>query len=376
MKKRLTIVLVATTAHTINAFMLNNIKKLSKHYNLLIFCNNVLTLKKLLPEDVLLYDINFKRKPNLIIDLITFLKLLWLLIKNKPHLTISISPKAGFITAISSFISRVPHRIHWFTGQVWVKKKGFIRKFYKFLDHIIFNISHHVLVDSHSQRKFLLLNNIISKNRSTVLLNGSVGGVNIKKFKYKISNRNNLRKKLKISKDIFTFLYLGRINRDKGIIELIEAFTRVEKIYKPVRLVLVGPIEDFYINNLIKNHRKVIHAGETLTPQKWYSLGDMFCLPSHREGFGAVVIEAGSCNLPSLGSNIYGIKDAIIENETGFLHKVGCISDIKKKMLFIIKNKKMLKKFGQKSRLRVEKEFEENLISEKLLEFVHSIFKN
>tara|TARA_B100001057_G_C22804266_1_gene932696 strand:+ start:169 stop:1299 length:1131 start_codon:yes stop_codon:yes gene_type:complete len=376
MKKKLTLVLVATTAYTINVFMLNNIKKLSKHYNVLIFCNNALSLKKLLPKSIVLNDINFKRQPSPIIDLITFLKLLCLLIKNKPDLTISISPKAGFITALSSFISRVPYRIHWFTGQVWVTKKKFIRNFYKILDRIIFNLCHHVLVDSHSQRKFLLLNNIISKNRSTVLLKGSVGGVNIKKFKYKISNRKYLRKKLKISKDIFTFLYLGRINKDKGIIELIEAFIKVERIYKPVRLVLVGPIEDFYINKLIKNYKKVIYAGETLTPQKWFSLGDIFCLPSHREGFGAVVIEAGSCNLATLGSNIYGINDAIVEDETGFLHKVGSISDIKKKMLFVIKNKKMLKKFGQKSRLRVEKDFDENLISEKLLEFIKSIIKN
>ena len=159
MKKKLTLVLVATTAYTINVFMLNNIKKLSKHYNLLIFCNNALSLKKLLPKNIVLNDINFKRQPSPIIDLITFLKLLSLLIKNKPDLTISISPKAGFITALSSFISRVPYRIHWFTGQVWVTKKGFIRNFYKILDRIIFNLCHHVLVDSHSQRKFLLLNN-------------------------------------------------------------------------------------------------------------------------------------------------------------------------------------------------------------------------
>ena len=376
MKKKLTLVLVATTAYTINVFMLNNIKKLSKHYNLLIICNNALSLKKLLPKNIGLIDINFKRQPSPIIDLITFLKLLFLLVKNKPDLTISISPKAGFITALSSFISRVPYRIHWFTGQAWVTKKGFIRNFYKILDRIIFNLSHHVLVDSHSQRKFLLFNNIISKNRSTVLLKGSVGGVNIKKFKYKISNRKYLRKKLNISKDIFTFLYLGRINKDKGIIELIEAFARVERIYKAARLVLVGPMEDFYINKLIKNYKKVIYAGETLTPQKWFSLGDIFCFPSHREGFGSVVIEAGSCNLATLGSNIYGINDAIVENETGFLHKVGSIRDIKKKMLFVIKNKKMLKKFGLKSRLRVEKDFDENLISEKLLEFIQSIIKN
>jgi glycosyltransferase involved in cell wall biosynthesis len=376
MKKKQTIALVATKVSTITAFMLKNIKKLNMHFNLLIFCNNAASLKKLVPRSVLLINIKFTRKPNLINDLTTFIILLYLLIKNKPCLTISISPKAGLITALSSFIARVSYRIHWCTGQLWVTKKGFFRFFYKFLDQIVINLSHHVLVDSPSQKKFLISNNIISKNRSTVLLHGSVGGVNIKKFKYKKINRNLLRKKLQISKNDFTFLYLGRINKEKGIIELIEAFNKIERSYKAL-LVLVGPIEDSYIKDYIKDNitknKKLIYVDETSTPEKWFSIGDILCLPSHREGFGSVVIEAASCNLPTLGSNIYGITDAIVKNQTGFFHKVGSTSDIKKKMVFVIRNKRLLKKFGQRARKRVEKNFEENLISQKFLEFINSI---
>lgn len=371
MKKKQTIVLVATTASTISSFMLTNIKKLSSRYNLLIVCNGAVSLKKLTPKNVLLKDIKFKRKPNLIVDFITFFILIYFLIKNKPNLTISISPKAGFLTALSSFITRVPCRIHWFTGQFWVTKIGFIRIFFKILDRIIFNLSHHVLVDSFSQKKFLISNNIISRNKSTVILHGSVGGVNIKKFKYNKTNRNLLRKKFQIYKNDFIFLYLGRINKDKGIIDLIKAFRTIENSNK-VFLVLVGPIEDEYIRNFIKKNKKVIYAGKTLNPEKWFSLGDILCLPSYREGFGSVVIEAGSCYLPTLGSNIYGITDAIVENQTGFLHKVGSISDIKKKMLFVIRNKKLLKKYGKTARKRVKKNFEENLVSQKFLEFINS----
>jgi glycosyltransferase involved in cell wall biosynthesis len=371
MKKKLTIALIATTASTINSFMLRNIKILSNQYNLLIFCSDAISLKKKTHKKVSLININFKRKPNLISDFTTFMILIYFLYKNKPNLTISISPKAGFITALSSFITKVPCRIHWFTGQLWVTKKGFIRFFYKTLDQIIFNLSHHVLVDSYSQKKFLILNNIISKKKSSVLLNGSVGGVNIKKFKYSTINRNLLRKKIKILKNDFTFLYLGRINKDKGIIDLINAFNKIKDFYS-IFLVIVGPIEDDFIKNFIKKNKKIIYVGKTLTPEKWFSMADILCLPSYREGFGSVVIEAGSCNLPTLGSNIYGITDAIVKDQTGFLHKVGSISDIKKKMLYVIKNRKLLKKYGKRARKRVEKKFEENLISEKFLEFIKS----
>ncbi len=371
MKQKLTIVLVATTAFTIGAFMLNHIKKLSSYYNLLIFCNNATSLKKKVPSNVSLVNLNFHRKPNLIIDLKTFLILTYLMIKNKPSLTISLSPKAGFLTAISSFITRVPCRIHWFTGQIWITKKGLARKFYKIIDKIIFNLSLHVLVDSHSQRKFLILNNIISKKKSSVLLNGSVGGVNIKKFKFSYSDRITKRRKFNISTNDFVFLYLGRINKDKGIIDIIEAFHGIQKLHKAF-LFLVGPIEDNDVKKLIKNNEKIIYVGKTFTPEKWFSVADIFCLPSYREGFGSTIIEAGSCKLPALGSNIYGINDAIIKNKTGFFHKPGSVNDITKKMLFVLKNRNLLKIWGQKARKRVELNFEENLLTKKLLEFFHS----
>lgn len=371
MKQKLTIVFVSTTAFTINSFMLNHIKKLENHYNILIFCNNATSLKKKVPKNVSLVNLNFYRKPKLIIDLKTFLMLIYLFVKNKPSLTISISPKAGFLAAIASFISRVPYRIHWFTGQVWVTKKGLASKFYKIIDKIIFNLSVHVLIDSHSQRKFLLSNDIISKNKSSVLHKGSVGGVNIAKFKFNNSNRNLMRRKLNISLNDFIFLYLGRINKDKGIFDIIKAFKKIQVFHKTF-LILVGPVENKNIKVLIKNNKKIIHIGKTITPEKWYSIADIFCLPSYREGFGSVIIEAGSCNLPSLGSNIYGIDDAIIKDQTGFFHKVGNVNDIQKKMLFAIKNRKLLKRYGQRARKRVTKNFEENLISQKLLEFINS----
>jgi glycosyltransferase involved in cell wall biosynthesis len=294
-----------------------------------------------------------------------------LIFKNRPILTISISPKAGLLTSLSSFITRVPYRIHWFTGLVWITKKGIARTFFKIIDKTIFFLSKHVLVDSYSQRNFLISNNVISKNKSSVLLNGSVGGVNLRKFKYNKSYRHLKRRKLKIPREDFIFLYLGRINKDKGVTDLIKAFVNIQGSNK-IFLVLVGPIEDKSITKLTKNNNKIIYAGITSTPQKWFSVGDVLCLPSYREGFGSVIIEAGSCNLPSLGSNIYGINDAIIKNQTGFFHKVGNIHDIQKKMLFVIKNKKLLKRYGQRARKRVEKNFEENLISQKLLEFINS----
>lgn len=370
MKKKPRIVLISTSASTITSFMLNNIKILSLDYSLIIICNDAVLLKKLVPKKIKLININFKRRPNLFVDISSFFILLYFFLKNKPDLSISISPKAGFITALSSLIARVSFRIHWFTGQIWVTKKGFSRSLYKFLDKLIFNCSNHVLVDSKSQKDFLIANNIITKNKATVLLHGSVGGVNIKKFKYRKSNRYLLRKKLNLSKNDFIFLYLGRINKDKGVDDLINAYQKIEKLHKAF-LILVGPIEENYIKEKIEKNKKIIYVGETQEPQKWFPVADILCLPSYREGFGSVIIEAASCNIPALGSDIYGITDAIKENDTGFFHKVGNIRDLKNKMLFVLKNKKILKVYGKRARKRVEKKYEENLFGQKFLEFIN-----
>ena len=228
-----------------------------------------------------------------------------------------------------------------------------------------------MLIDSLSQKKFLIMEKIVSSNKSTVLHKGSVGGVDVIKFMFNKQKRIRLRKQYSISKNTFVFLYLGRINEDKGIAELIEAFQKIKKNLD-ILLIFVGTIEDAELTRLLKNKKKILYFNYTNKPEDWFSMADILCLPSYREGFGSVVIEAGSCNLPTLGSNIYGITDAIVKDQTGFFHKVGSISDIKKKMLLVIKNRKLLKEYGKKERKRVEKKFEESLISEKFLELIKS----
>ena len=369
MKKKL-IAIVSTTDFTITSFMLAHIIKLSKIYNVVIICRNAKTLKKFVPNSVLLKNICFNRKPNLSTDIISLFKLFYFFIKCKPDLTISISPKAGFITSLAAFAASVPYRVHWFTGQLWANKKGIYALFLKSIDRIIFKLSCHVLIDSFSQRKFLLLNNIVNKKKSSVISNGSVGGVNLKKFAFKKKNRVELRDQLNISKRDFIFLFLGRINREKGVLDLFKAFEKVGEQHKAF-LVLVGPLEDENLARLTKNKKKIIFIRKTSNPEQWYSLADILCLPSYREGFGSSVIEAASCNLSTLASNIYGINDAIVKNYTGFFHKVGDINDLTNKMLFAIKNKRLLKEYGKAAKERVKKKFNEDLISEKFLKFIN-----
>ena len=125
MNKRFKIVLIANTSNFFNVFMLNHIEQLSKKYDLFICCNDADKLKKKIPRNVSLININFKRSISLFHDVATFFITLFFFLKKRPNLSISFTPKIGFIVALASSIVRTPNRIHWFTGQIWVKKKRF-----------------------------------------------------------------------------------------------------------------------------------------------------------------------------------------------------------------------------------------------------------
>lgn len=369
MNKKQKFFLISNTAKFFNAFMLNHINELNKKYNVFILCLDAKTLKKKVPKNVSLLNLKFKRNIDLLSDVIVFFEMLYLFLKIKPKISLSFTPKIGLMVSIVSFITRTSKRIHWFTGQFWIHKKGFIKFFCKLADKLIFFLNHKVLIDSHSQKNFLIKENIISNKNSFVLHKGSVGGVDVKKFKSNKKIRLDLRKKYSISKKTFIFLYLGRIKKEKGILELIEAYNQIKKNHK-ILLVIVGPIEEKNLISQIKQSKKILYFNYTDNPEIFFSLADILCLPSYREGFGTVVIEAASCGIPTICSNIFGLRDTLIEYKTGLLHKVKSVRDLKKKMLFVINNKKLVKKYGKSAKLNAHKNFNQTLITKKLVNFL------
>lgn len=369
MNKKYTIAFFANTSHFFRVFMLNHIKQLNKKYNIIICCNNPYSLRKNISKNIHLIDIKYKRGVNFFFDIKALFQTTLFLFKKKPDLYISFTPKVGFIAIVASLVSGSSRRIHWFTGQVWATRKGFFRIFYKIIDKLIFYLSDKVLVDSPNQKKFLIKEKVISCDKSYVLNKGSVGGVNFKKFNIDQNKRIKLRKKYFISNNTFVFLYLGRINEEKGIIELIRAFKEIESKFD-VLLILVGEVEDKSLFKLLNNNHKIRHFDYTTKPEKWFYVIDILCLPSHREGFGNVVIEAASFGIPTLCSNIYGLKDAVINGKTGLYHKVRSINDIKKKMIYVIKNKKLIKKYGLIAKRNVKKNFGKDLLTTEFLKFI------
>ena len=361
MANRKSICFVATVEFAVSAFLLSHLKELSKYYDLTVIVNlknpNFLIDKKL---NIKLVNINFSRKINIISDLLSLIQLAYLFLIKKYDAVHSITPKAGLLAMIASFLTFTPVRVHCFTGQVWSTKSGLSRLFLKLIDKIIGNLSTQNIVDSKSQYDFLVKENVLNKDKALVFGSGSVSGVDLLKFKPNTKVKVTLRKKLKISPASFIFVFLGRLNSDKGIHDLINAFILTD--LKSAYLLLVGPDEENISSKFKGNQSNIIFSGATSSPQDFLAASDVLCLPSYREGFGNVVIEAAATGVPSIVSNIYGLSDAIVLNKTGLAHEPHDVQEITKLMKSLFNNRKLVMDLGKAAKKRAISEFDSKIL--------------
>jgi glycosyltransferase involved in cell wall biosynthesis len=324
--------------------------------------------------------IKIERNPNIFLDLLLLINFYKYLKNQNFYILHTQTPKAGFIFQFAAWIIKVPVRVHTFTGQVWANKKGLSRFFFKLFDKFIFYFSTHIIIDSNSQKKFLTSENIINKKKGIVFGNGSISGVNVKKFNTKL-DRIYLRKKYGIPKNDTVILYIGRLNPDKGIIDLVETFNLLKKDHKNLSLVFVGFEDGIKVSNIKSNidnnfKKDFYYFKYSLYPNHFMRLSDILCVPSYREGFGQVVVEAGACGIPSIVSNIYGLKDTIIDKKTGLFFQLKNISDLKKKLEKLITNKSLRLKMGFNSKKRVNKYFLSKIIEKDQKNFYKKLIKD
>jgi glycosyltransferase involved in cell wall biosynthesis len=374
------IAFITSTPMSIKVFLEEHIKYLCKFYDITVITSydkKYINLLKNFPKNVRFKFININRNINLLFDLMAFFQLLFFLKSNKFDLVHSITPKAGFLSVITSRLSRVPNIFHTFTGQVWLSRKGFVRLFLIIVDYFIATLATRIIVDSHSQRKFLIKKKIITKKNSIVIGNGSLSGVDIRKFKRNNKIRVIFRRKLNFSKNNFVLLFIGRLNKDKGILDLANVFLNLFEKYNNLRLLFVGPDENnlkFEIKKILKNKKKFVKFFSfSNNPEYFMNASDLLVLPSYREGFGSVIIEASACGLPSVASNIYGIVDAIDDKNTGLLFKPGNVTDISNTISNLINNKSYRMRLGKNASVRARKLFNKKyliILSKKLYESV------
>lgn len=293
----------------------------------------------------------------------------------------SVTPKAGLVTALAGWLAGVKHRTHIFTGQVWCTQHGIMREFLKSIDKIITCFDNHILVDGKSQREFLVKEGVLREGQAEVFAKGSISGVNSVRFVPDAEARTEIRKQVGIKEGMVCYIFLGRLNHDKGIGELYEAYNRLAEGEADVFLLLVGRDEENYIDRL-PQYKNIVEGenfhyyGLTPTPEKVLNAGDVFVLPTYREGFGTSVLEAACIGLPCICSDAYGVLDAYVVGETGLQCKVGDAECLYQCMKQMHDNPEMMRQMGKNSRERALKDFNGAVLTECWVEFYHSMFNN
>lgn len=370
MKKK--VALVVSTPITFNVFYKKHIEFLKKEYDITLISNFKLDPCNI--EGLPMIHVDIMRKPSILSDLLALFQLMSIFKREKFDIVHTTTPKAGLLAQVAACLIGVKSRLHFFTGQVWASKTGYKRELLKIIDKIIGFLPTHLLADSFSQRDFLVAEKIVRKGKIDVLGQGSISGVNLNKFFP--HNKEKLRRELSISLDHFVFLFVGRLNKDKGVLDLLRAFEKINKEYHKSILYIVGKDEENLVS-IIQNNKlfnnSIFYKDFTAVPENYMSLADVFCLPSYREGFGSVIIEAAACGTPSIGSNIYGLSDAIEDNRTGLLYEVGNINALFEKMQILITDKELLEKLSKNALDRVKNKFDENFLSDLLLSYYKNL---
>jgi glycosyltransferase involved in cell wall biosynthesis len=309
-------------------------------------------------------------------DVSAFLALFSFFQRTKFDLVHSYTPKAGLLAMTAAFFSAIPKRVHTFTGQVWATRNGLFRLLLKTLDRLTAQLATHILVDSPSQLRFLRSEGVLGE-KGMVLGAGSVSGVDLKRFRANATVRKKIREKLKLKKDEVVFLFVGRLNRDKGIPELYEAFLALRGRMSEARLLLVGPEEERISlpAGLAGLESGVRRVGPSSRPEDFMAAADVLVLPSHREGFGSTVIEAGACGIPALASRIYGLTDAVVHGQTGLLVPCGEVGELTRAMERLGKDKNLRLRMGRAACRRARAKFAQEKITGALLQFYRKMIQ-
>lgn len=374
---RIKIVRATTVPMSLNAFCKGMLKELSEKYEVVALSSPGKEMEEVAKrENVRTIIIPMERHIFPMKDIISLWRIFKALQIEKPTIIHSMTPKAGLLCMIAAWLCRVPVRVHTFTGLVFPTATGLKRKILMATDWLTCACATHIIPEGEGVKNDLLSNGI-TKKPLKVLGYGNVRGVDMDYY----SLRPEVVEKAKeFKKDIFTFVFVGRIVGDKGINELCEAFDRLSGIVK-ARLVLVGPFED-NLDPISDKSRKIIERNPSIEAVggkfgdellAYYAASDCFVFPSYREGFPNTVLEAGAMGLPSIVTDINGSREIIVDGKNGVIIPSKNADALFDAMMNMMEDKSARDRMASNARQMIADRYEQGFVRKCLYDFYTEI---
>ncbi len=278
-------------------------------------------------EGIRTIPLNMTRQFTPFRDLVALIQMIILFRKESPNIVHSHTPKAGIIAMLAAWLTNVPNRLHTVAGLPIMDSVGLKRITLLIVEWLTCRCATKIYPNSKGLEVFLTDVVKVSSNKLKVLGSGSSNGVDTSYFNF----TPDLQESSKIFKtkygldDCFVFTFIGRIVKDKGIEELMDAYARLSSEVENIRLVIVGweePLTDpisSRAKTILKSNKGIISMGflEDIRPVLVSS--DCLILASYREGFPNVVMQAACVNIPSIVSNINGCNEIIQDGSNGLV---------------------------------------------------------
>ena len=360
------ICILTTVSASIKAFYKGQLEALKQAgFEITIICANDEELNRQLPENVKFYPLPFSRIISPFSDIRAVLKLIRIFRKERFDIVQYSTPKASLLGSIAAFLAKVPIRIYILWGLYYTGQTDFKYKLFKFFEKIICSISTNIIPISHEMIEFALSEGLGRKEKYEVMLYGSACGVDLELFdpeKWK-NFRNQIRNQYNIPENAIAIGTVARLTGDKGINELVQAFDVLSNEIPGTYLLLVGEEEeknklDGNTVSIIKRNNRIRCAGWQDNPLPYYSAIDIFCLPTYREGFGEVNLEAQAMELPVISTNTIGPRESVEDGITGFLVKSQSSEALLEPLRKLICQPELRIKMGKAGRQRVINKFD------------------
>lgn len=362
---------------SLNTFCRGTLRRLAQTYDVVAVSTPDDELHEMAQrEGVRVVGVAMRRPISPLHDLRSLLRLIRVFRRERPDMVHSITPKAGLLSMIAAWVCRVPVRLHTFTGLVFPTAAGLKQKILILTDRITCACATHIVPEGEGVKNDLI-NYGITRKPLRVLGYGNVRGVDMQHY----SRTPEVMAAAKPIKrpEVFTFVFVGRVVRDKGINELVQAFARLNAQEPATRLILVGWFEDnldpvsLQTRQTIEQNDSIEAVGSQADVRPWLAASDALVFPSYREGFPNVVLEAGAMGLPSIVTDINGSREIIVKGKNGTIVPPRDADALYAAMLRFIEAPAEVAQMAANAREMIASRFEKSFVEQCLFDYYKEI---